>query len=369
MARTRDRRLKDLLAALDGCKRLCILMHTNPDPDCIAASWVLQRLVHARTKCKAEIVYNGIIGRAENQSMVRLLGIDLLHFNLIDRGDFDAFGLIDTQPGSGNNALPADIVPHIVIDHHPEQPATKKAVFSDLRETIGATATMLYEYAETAGIRMDAKLATALYYAIKAETQELGRGVTRADVDTYLALIKKVNKETIASIENAPLTTAYFIMLDRAIKGTCIHGPLVVSILGNVENPDMVSECADLMLRLEHVNYAFAAGRFNGDLSLSFRTSNPNIEAGQILKQVVGKDGTAGGHAEMAGGTIDGHKKGGLGATKAACRELGQRLMKKLKIKNGDLEGAPLLKSPDTTPSQQVIRALIRNGTSDARTG
>jgi len=368
MPTVKERRLKDLLGALDGCRRVCILTHFNPDPDSISAAWTLQRIISARTKAKAEVVYGGIIGRAENQSMVRLLGIELLHVNLIDKADFDAYALVDTQPGTGNNPLPEEVIPHIVIDHHPPQPATEKAVFHDVRENIGATATMLYEYAVTAGIRVDGKLATAIFYGLKSETHNLGRGVTRADVDAYLDLIKKVRNPVVSHIENAPLTSAYFVMLDRAIKGTSIHGPLVLSILGNVENPDMVSECADLMLRLEHVDYAFSMGRFNGDLCLSFRTSDSDVEAGEILKQVVGKDGTAGGHAEMAGGMVDGHDKGTIGATKAACRELGQRMIKKLKIKNGS-EGAPLLKSPDTTPSQQVIRAMIRNGTTDAKAG
>ena len=368
MSSVKEKRVKDLLSVLEGCRRVCILTHFNPDPDCISSAWALQRIISTRTKVKAEVVYGGIIGRAENQSMVRLLGVELLHYNLIDREDFDAFAMVDTQPGTGNNPLPDDIVPHIVVDHHPEQPGTRNAKYRDLRENIGATATILYEYAVTAGIRLDAMLATALFYGIKSETHNLGRGVTRADVDAYLELIKKVRKDLVSDIEHAPLTTAYFVMLDRAIKGTSLYGPLVLSILGNVENPDMVSECADLMLRLEHINYALAIGRFNGDLCLSFRTSDPGIEAGHVLKSVVGKDGTAGGHAEMAGGIVDGHSKGKLGATKAACRELGNRLIKKLKIKIGT-DGAPLLTAPDITPSQQVIRALIRNGSSEAKSG
>jgi len=366
MPTKKEKRLKDLLQSLEGCRRVCILTHINPDPDCISAAWTLQRIIHARTKARAEVVYDGIIGRAENQSMVRLLGVELLHFNLIDQNDFDAYALVDTQIGAGNNPLPEGIVPHIIIDHHPEQPDTKNAAFSDLRENIGATATMLYEYAVTSGIRMDSKLATALFYGIKSETHNLGRGVTRADVDAYLELIQKVRKDLVSNIEHAPLTTVYFVMLDRAIKGTTIHNNLVLSILGNVENPDMVSECADLMLRLEHVNHAFALGRFNGDLCLSFRTTDSSIEAGAILKQVVGKDGKAGGHSEMAGGLVDGHGK--LGSTKAACRELGRRMARKLKIRNG-AEGAPLLKSPEITPSQQEIRALIRTATSDDKNG
>ncbi|MBN2489463.1 MAG: DHH family phosphoesterase [Planctomycetes bacterium] len=368
MPSLKDKRLEAMLATLAACRRVCVLTHYNPDPDSISSAWALQRILVVRTKARAEVVYGGIIGRAENQLMVHRLGIELIHYNLIARSDFDAFALVDTQPGTGNNPLPEGIVPHIVIDHHPEEPATAAAAYQDVRPGIGAAATMLYEYAVAAGIRIDAMLATALFYGIKSETHNLGRGVTRADVDAYVDLVPRVRKDIISSIEHAPLTTAYFVMLDRAIKGTTIHGPLVLSVLGNVDNPDMVSECADLMLRLEHVNYAMAMGRFNGDLCVSFRTSDPAVEAGEVLKAVVGRDGTAGGHSEMAGGMVEGHGKAALGATRAACRELGQRLIKRLRIRDG-AEGVPLLKSPDTTPSQQVIRALLRNGTTDARTG
>ena len=36
MSTAKDRRLRDLLSALEGCRRVCILTHVNPDPDCIS---------------------------------------------------------------------------------------------------------------------------------------------------------------------------------------------------------------------------------------------------------------------------------------------------------------------------------------------
>jgi nanoRNase/pAp phosphatase (c-di-AMP/oligoRNAs hydrolase) len=54
--------------------------------------------------------------------------------------------LADTQPGAGNNALPAGSEVAIVIDHHSWRGPVAIAGYVDVRPEVGATSTILAEY-------------------------------------------------------------------------------------------------------------------------------------------------------------------------------------------------------------------------------
>ena len=66
----------------------------------------------------------------------------------------------------------------------------------------------------------------------------------------------------------------------------------------------MAAEVVDFLIRFEEVDWAFCAGVFQDKLILSCRAAVGNAHAGDMLRQVVGKMGRAGGHDRRAGGTI-----------------------------------------------------------------
>jgi hypothetical protein len=84
-----------------------------------------------------------------------------------------------------------------------------------------------------------------------------------------------------------------------------VCGPVLVSHLGNVETPDLVSQTADFFLSYERVRWAFSTGRYRGRLYLSLRTTKAGAEAGEVLRDVCGDRASAGGHGGIAGGSMD----------------------------------------------------------------
>jgi len=54
---------------------LLILAHDYPDPDALASAYALQYLAELKGGIHSRIVYGAVIGRIENQEMVRLLKI------------------------------------------------------------------------------------------------------------------------------------------------------------------------------------------------------------------------------------------------------------------------------------------------------
>ncbi len=322
--------LADLLKALERPGPLVILPHDNPDPDSMASAVTLKFLAHRLLGKDAYIALGGIVGRAENRAMRTYLNIELVPVSEVQFGEDVQVALVDTQPGRSNNSLPDGVVPVIVIDHHPAYAQYPGVPFLDLRDAYGATSTILTEYLRESKLDLDPKIATALFYGIAAETQDLGREATAADIEASHFLYPYTNKRRLAKIENARVPREYFRVFREAIDHAALYDyKVIVSLLGDVQYPDMVAEVADFLLRLDGAEWSAAIGAFNGCLYCSIRTTERDTNAGDLLQQVLGAK-SAGGHDMIAGGRVplsaDPARRG-----KAAC-EARARLLQKLGV-------------------------------------
>ncbi|OIO38507.1 MAG: phosphoesterase [Candidatus Omnitrophica bacterium CG07_land_8_20_14_0_80_50_8] len=290
-------------AALKNTKRLIVLTHDNPDPDAVSSAVTLAYLVNSKFKIPTAVKYSGIVGRAENRAMIRVLGLRVTPLKDSDFKRGVNFAVVDMQPGTGNNSLPKRQKAVIIIDHHPLRKTTK-ADFVDIRIDYGATATILTEYLLESGLEISSTLATALSYGISSETQDLGREAGEKDIQAYLALFPKSNKKLLASIEHPKLSRDYFITLNRALHHSFIYKNAIASSLGEIENPDFVAFIADFMLKVERINWSMCIGRTPEKIIVSVRTTNTKGDAGNFLRRLIGKKGTAGGHGMVGGGQI-----------------------------------------------------------------
>ena len=295
--------LTSLLQVLDRPGPLVILPHDNPDPDALASAAGLKALVCALLKREAHIALGGIVGRAENRAMLTYLNITLVPVSEVSfRGDTQVV-LVDTQPGRSNNSLPDNVLPAAVIDHHPAYSDHGAISFLDLREQYGATSTIVTEYLRESKLVPDPKIATALFYGIAAETQDLGREATAADIEASHFLYPYTNKRRLAKIENARVPREYFRVFGEGIDRATLYDKVVVSMLGELQYPDMVAELADFLLRLDQVEWAAAMGTFGTCLHVSIRATDREVNAGDLLQRVLGSR-SAGGHDMIAGGRI-----------------------------------------------------------------
>jgi len=297
-------KLKKLQSAFAKARTLLIVMQDNPDPDAIGASMALKELAQKIANIKCQIAYGGTVGRAENRELVYYLGFKFHAFAEVDWRDFDLIALIDTQPGTGNNPLPADKRPDIVIDHHPIRKITRSISFTDIRQGYGATSTILWEYLWAAKIRPDVPLATALLYGIMSDTQDLGTETTKADIGAMEALYPLANKRMLSQIQRGRVPSSYFQMLASALGNTKLYGHCAICGVGNIDNADMIGEVADLLLRHEQVDWVLCYGFYNEMILISLRTQDKELSAGDVIRGMVEGIGTGGGHASMAGGQI-----------------------------------------------------------------
>lgn len=297
-------RLAQMVGAVEDADRVLVLTHDNPDPDAIASSAALARLLEEEAGVETTLAFGGIVGRAENRALIDELGVRFDRVRPEELPTTLPIALVDTQPRTGNNSLPEGRIVSIVLDHHPVRPETTACSYADVRPEYGASCSILVEYLRAAGIQPGRRLATALFYGIQSETQDLGREAVPADVDASMYLYTRSDPAAIARIRHARVPASYYSSIHDALEEARRADGVVCVPAGQMDYPDMVAELADLFMRVEGVEWTLAAGRYHDDLLLSARSYEPATHAGDVIRAVIGDRGSAGGHGALAGAQV-----------------------------------------------------------------
>src|SRR5208283_1844573 len=88
------------------------------------------------------------------------------------------------------------------------------------------------------------------------------------------------------------------------LSSTLIFRDAAVSSLGKIRSSAIIPELADLLLRVHGVSWSLCMGENKNLLILSLRSTSRKYRAGLVLRKVLGRAGSAGGHKEMAGGQV-----------------------------------------------------------------
>ncbi|HEB52588.1 MAG TPA: hypothetical protein ENI87_04950 [bacterium] len=296
--------LRDLLRTR---QRLLVLTHNNPDPDSLGGAVGLQEFARLAAGVDSKLAITGKILRAENQAMVRELGIEMDRLDTVKLADFDCVALVDTQPGFGHTFVPAGTTVDIVIDHHVCDDAAidpDVTAFVDVRPDVGATSSIVAGHLLNAGVVPSTRAATALAYGIRTDTADLSRNVSDFDVQVFEFLSHHIDRQRLAAITNPNLPVAYFRTLKDALSKVRLYDGLTLCSLGRTPSAEMVAEVADLLLRMEGTRAVFCGGLVGQSYYVSVRTQ-PGGDAWSLIKAgIEGEDGSCGGHGSVAGGSI-----------------------------------------------------------------
>jgi len=335
-----DSPAQTLLSFVGQKRRILIVCHNNPDPDTIASAHALRSIFYQKLRRKATITYGGVIGRVENRELTRKLKTEMVPVKDIVFKKYSVICLVDTQPRTGNNGLPREFLPHVVIDHHPLKNTTRKCPFHDVRPHYGSTSTIMTEYFRELDLPMDRMLATALFYGLKTDTNGLLRHAVKADLEAFNYLFPKIAPKTLSSIENPMIPKSHYLKFADAINKSVQYKDVIISQMGKVNNPDIVAEMADFLLMMENIRWTLCTGEFKDELVVSVRTSRRGWWAGKVAIKILRGLGTGGGHEKAAGGRINiaGLADGTLQEKKA---RLAERFLKALGM--DDEKGRPMV--------------------------
>lgn len=287
-------KLKQLLELVRPEDTVAILI--NADPDAMASALALQRLFWRRVK-KTRVYRTNVIKRADNLAMVKLLQIKQKHIRKLNPEGIDKWVLLDSQPH--HSEVLSKFRFDILIDHHPLSSGSV-AAFVDIREEYGATATMMTEYLRAAKIKPSPRLATALFYGIKTDTDNFVRPSIPNDINAFRYLYPYTNIHIVKKIESSEMTRkaldSFKVALENLVflkDRACIH-------MGKVNDPDILVILADFFLKLVESTWCIVSGVYGQKLIVILRNAGFHLDAGKVAQKLFGPWGPAGGHKSAA---------------------------------------------------------------------
>ncbi|MDD1673053.1 MAG: DHH family phosphoesterase, partial [Methanomicrobiales archaeon] len=299
------RELFDLLTSREGT--LGIVTHSNPDPDAISSAMALGAIAQeaSNKKLQSRILYSGDIGHQENRAFVNLLDIKMERCTPQILSECKYIALVDSSAPGINNKLEKGSSVLLIIDHHMNgEDMVGKAEYTDIRPEIGATATILTEYIRELDISVSKKVATALFYGIRADTRDFRRGVTPADLTNAAYLITQTDADLLDKVTSPALSQETLDILGTSIRNRKIRSGYLFSNVGYVRNRDALPQAAELLINLEGVNTAVVYGISDTNIIISARNRDIRLHIGDALAEAYRDIGDAGGHATMAAAAI-----------------------------------------------------------------
>lgn len=273
-----------------------VLIAICADPDSLASALAIKRLLRYRVK-NVTIGYANEIRRLANLTMLELLKIPAERMKCFKSERFTKYIIVDSQPT--HNPCFDDIVWSAVIDHHPVTQGWK-ADFVDIRPEYGATASMLVEYLRAAEMKPSVALATALFYAIKVDTQNFEKKAQLADAISFRYLFNIANQNLVRKIELSELRKSELNYFKTAFAEMKISKHRLYAHVGRVRTPDVLVIIADFFKRVHDVSWVFVSGIHGEKLVVIFRCDGYKKNAGTLAAKIFGQIGSAGGHRESA---------------------------------------------------------------------
>jgi len=277
--------------------RVAILMHENPDPDCIASSLGMVRILqtwHPEAKCT--LIYSGEISHPQNKTLLNVLNIAMTSINEVENieEDFDMIITVDVTP---ERCLKDGIEALLTVDHHRVE--TKRATIADIRQ-VGATSSIIWEYMQKENIEFkegddaDSILATALLIGIKTDTSDfVSENVTDLDFEAYKHLIGFVNRRHLSAIINYPIPPYHFEIrsqLDQS-ENVRIDNGVFVGGVGHISpaKRDALPTMAEERARVEGIETAFVFAVVGDYIEVSVRSVGLAVDVNALCQKIFGK--------------------------------------------------------------------------------
>jgi nanoRNase/pAp phosphatase (c-di-AMP/oligoRNAs hydrolase) len=299
-------------SSTEKCKRLLesisaedtVAIMINADPDAMASALALKRLFWRKAK-KMTVYHINTIKRADNLALIKLLNIKQQHIRELNTAEVTKWAIVDSQP-QHNDQL-SKLRFDIIIDHHPPLPGSV-GKFVDIKEEYGANSTLLTEYLRAAKIKPSARLATALFYGIKTDTDNFARSTTPNDINAFRYLYQFANTNIIKKIESSEMTRKTLTSFKKALENLTFVKDKAFIHMGKVNDPDILVFMADFFLKMVEASWCIVSGIYGQKLIVIFRNAGFRLDAGKMAQKLFGQWGSAGGHKSAARAEIPVHE-------------------------------------------------------------
>ncbi|MDD2391101.1 MAG: CBS domain-containing protein [Desulfobacterales bacterium] len=282
-----------------------ITTHLNADYDALASLLAAQKLYP-----DAIVVFPGTQERNLRNFFVDSMAylFNLAALNEVDIENIDTLVLVDTrQPsriGKFSELLDKENLNIHIYDHHPEMPNDIRGSQEVICQT-GATVTILTEILTDKGIHITSEEATLMCLGIYEDTGSFTfASTTERDFTAAATLLSKgANLNVVANLISRELSPSQVRVLNDMIQASSrynINGLDIV--VSTIKTDTYIPDFAFLvhkMVKMQDISAVFAAAQMGNKIYLVARSKMPQVDVGEILRQLGG-----GGHAFAASAAI-----------------------------------------------------------------
>jgi nanoRNase/pAp phosphatase (c-di-AMP/oligoRNAs hydrolase) len=298
-------RANKLLGLLKDKKNILVTAHEHPDPDALASSVALGKLLEmSLPDAKVTISFKGRVGGGLNEAFVKYSNLKWKPWDEQSLSTYDAILLLDTQPSFQFNPLPAGIVPLAVIDHHRTRGPRVHCPFTDVRTDVGATSSIIFSYFMELEIPIKPDLGATLLFGIESDLAGAAGAPGELDNIALSGLTLIADPRKLYQMRYVDLPQTYYTAYASGLANAYYYDSALMSHLDTIDSMEKPAVLADFLLRFEKVQWALVTAIYDGRLMLSLRTSSAKASAADIMKRLTKKLGDGGGHRTKAGGAI-----------------------------------------------------------------
>ncbi len=281
-------------------RHLLIFIKGSPDPDAIAASFVL-KMICEYYNTEATIHSPVYPSLPQNIKIIKDLHLPIHFETLENKNRYDAYAVLDHQ------SIVADGVTGIIpcaihIDHHEPVEDKIPIALKIVMQEAGSTSTIMTfimkelesEISFKKGFRT--KIATSLYYGIQTDTDNF-QHAGPLDIEALKIISPACDRQLIHGLSSLPYSSEFMDFFNLALKNQIIYKDWLISGIGyiNEKYRDSVSIIGDFLLKREDIStavvFSIVEKKKGLILNVSFRTKIKNFNLNTLIKRITSEGG------------------------------------------------------------------------------
>lgn len=282
---------------------IVVQCHDFPDADAISSGFAVYTYLKNNGK-SPRLIY---AGKDEIHKPNLVLLVEKLEIPIEFVTDLippQALVTVDCIYGNGNvTKFAAENI--YVIDHHLYNGPKQENIH--IRSSYGSCATVVAQLLadENININTNLRIATALYYGLYSDTNGFNELKHPADKD--LRDLTVYDEILINILKNSNLSLDEMKIAGDALKHYRYNEKYKFAVVESKPcDPNILGFISDLLLQVDSVDTCIVYNRRQSGIKLSVRSCINDVRANEMTEFIVDGCGSGGGHAQKAGGYING---------------------------------------------------------------
>ncbi len=293
------------LCTLEKFHTIVVQLHDNPDADAVGSGYALYKYFKFKGK-QVRLVYGGPFRIKKSNMLLFIKELEIPVEYVVSLEKPELLLTVDCQYGEGN-VQPFEAEHIAMIDHHNTGRCSDGMV--EIRSNLVSCSTVCYDMLKAEGfdVNSDKSIATALYYGLYMDSNELSE--IRHPLEWDMVDLLQIDKTLITKLTHANFTLQEMETAGIAMIRHNYDSKKRVSIIRSKPcDPNILGIIGDFVLQVDCIDVCIIFNDCQNGYKLSVRSCVPDVAANDLAEFLTDKVGNGGGHIDKAGGFIHSSK-------------------------------------------------------------